>query len=135
MELVRICAAEDSERELATLVGHAEECLKRLGLVYRVVLLAAGDLGFSARVTYDLEVWLPSQGRYREISSCSDCGTFQARRAGIRVKDAITAVNGRKPKSPESLRELLRDAQAIGDATITLKRGGATETVKIALPD
>jgi seryl-tRNA synthetase len=87
VELVRICAVQDAERELATLVGHAEECLRRLGLAYRVVLLAAGDLGFSARVTYDLEVWLPSRGRYREISSCSDCGTFQARRAGIRVRD------------------------------------------------
>jgi len=87
VELVRICAAEDATAELAALVGHAEECLSRLGLAYRVVELAAGDLGFSARTTYDLEVWLPSQRRYREISSCSDCGTFQARRAGIRVRD------------------------------------------------
>jgi seryl-tRNA synthetase len=87
VELVRICAAGDAEAELARLVGHAEECLKRLGLAYRVVELAAGDLGFSARTTYDLEVWLPSQQRYREVSSCSNCGTFQARRAGIRVRD------------------------------------------------
>jgi len=87
VELVRFCEPADAERELAALVGHAEECLGRLGLGYRVVLLAAGDLGFSARTTYDLEVWLPSQGRYREISSCSDCGTFQARRAGIRLRD------------------------------------------------
>jgi seryl-tRNA synthetase len=68
------------------MVGHAEACLKELGLAYRVVALAAGDLGFSATFTYDIEVWLPSQNTYREISSCSDCGTFQARRAAIRTK-------------------------------------------------
>jgi seryl-tRNA synthetase len=87
VELVRICAPEESAVELATILGHAEEALNRLGLAYRVVRLAAGDLGFAARETYDLEVWLPSEQRYREVSSCSDCGTFQARRAGIRVRD------------------------------------------------
>jgi seryl-tRNA synthetase len=88
VELVRLCAPEHTSTELATLVGHAEACLRRLGLAYRVVLLAARDTGFSARMTYDLEVWLPSQGQYREVSSCSDCGTFQARRAGIRLRRA-----------------------------------------------
>jgi seryl-tRNA synthetase len=68
------------------MLGQAETCLKELGLAYRVVALAAGDLGFSAMVTYDIEVWLPSQNTYREISSCSDCGTFQARRAAIRTR-------------------------------------------------
>ncbi|EPH39690.1 serine--tRNA ligase [Streptomyces aurantiacus] len=86
VELVRICAAEDAPRQLEVMLGHAEECLRRLQLSYRVVLLAAGDLGFSARKTYDIEVWLPGSGAYREISSVSDCGTFQARRAGIRVR-------------------------------------------------
>jgi seryl-tRNA synthetase len=86
VELVRLCAPERSEAELALLLQHAESCLRRLGLTYRVVLLAAGDLGFSARMTYDIEAWLPSQQQYREISSCSDCGTFQARRARIRMK-------------------------------------------------
>ncbi len=86
VELVRLCAPEHASAELTALVGHAEACLRRLGLAYRVVLLAARDTGFSARMTYDLEVWLPSQGRYREVSSCSDCGTFQARRAGIRLR-------------------------------------------------
>lgn len=86
VEMVRLCAAEDSAAELETMVGHAEACLRELDLAYRVVMLAAGDTGFSAQVTYDLEVWLPSQGRYREISSCSDCGTFQARRANIRTR-------------------------------------------------
>lgn len=88
VELVRICRAEDSAAELETLTGHAERCLQELGLAYRVVALAAGDIGFSATFTYDLEVWVPSQGRYREVSSCSDCTTFQARRARIRVKGA-----------------------------------------------
>ncbi|MBH0776018.1 serine--tRNA ligase [Nocardia bovistercoris] len=88
VELVRIVAPENSRAELDLMVGHAETCLKELGLAYRVVALAAGDLGFSAAFTYDIEVWLPSQNTYREISSCSDTGTFQARRAGIRTKSA-----------------------------------------------
>ena len=88
VELVRICAADQSQHELQTMIGHAETCLKELGLAYRVIVLAAGDTSFAAQVTYDLEVWLPSQHRYREISSCSDCGTFQARRANIRTRAA-----------------------------------------------
>jgi seryl-tRNA synthetase len=86
VELVRICDPEESAAQLDVMVGHAEACLAELGLPYRVVTLPAGDMGFSAQVTRDIEVWLPSQDRYREISSCSDCGTFQARRAGIRLR-------------------------------------------------
>jgi seryl-tRNA synthetase len=86
VEMVRICQADQSQDELRIMTGHAEACLKELGLAYRVVLLAAGDMGFSAQATYDLEVWLPSQQRYREISSCSDCGAFQGRRANIRTR-------------------------------------------------
>ena len=86
VEMVRICAADQSQAELEKMIGHAEACLKELGLVYRVIMLAAGDMSFAAQLTYDLEVWLPSQQRYREISSCSDCGTFQARRANIRTR-------------------------------------------------
>ena len=86
VELARICQPQDSRRELETMLGHAEACLIELGLAYRIVALAAGDLGFSATFTYDIEVWLPSQNTYREISSCSDCGTFQARRAAIRTR-------------------------------------------------
>ncbi|SDD18905.1 serine--tRNA ligase [Actinokineospora iranica] len=86
VELVRIVPEENSRAELDLMLTHAEECLKRLDLAYRVVALAAGDLGFSARFTYDIEVWLSGQNRYREISSCSDTGTFQARRAGIRLR-------------------------------------------------
>lgn len=86
VELVRICDPEHSSAELEKMVGHAEACLTELGLAYRVVALPAGDIGFSAQFTYDLEVWLPGQQKYREVSSCSDTGTFQARRAGIRTK-------------------------------------------------
>ncbi|MGD9987344.1 serine--tRNA ligase [Pseudonocardia sp.] len=86
VELVRFVDPATSRDELEVLVGHAESALQGLGLAYRVVKLAAGDTGFSSTLTYDIEVWLPSQGTYREISSCSDFGVFQARRAGIRTK-------------------------------------------------
>jgi seryl-tRNA synthetase len=86
VELVRFVEPERSRAELEVLLGHAEAVMQELGLAYRVVRLAAGDIGFSAEATYDIEVWLPSQNRYREISSISDFGTFQARRAGIRTK-------------------------------------------------
>jgi seryl-tRNA synthetase len=88
VELVRVCRPEDSGKELETMLSHAEACLRELDLAYRVIKLAAGDLGFSASFTYDVEVWIPSQRTYREISSCSDCGTFQARRAAIRTRSA-----------------------------------------------
>jgi seryl-tRNA synthetase len=90
VELVRLCLLEEAEEQLQVLLSHAEGCLQRLGLHYRVIDLRAGDLGFSARRTYDIEVWLPSQQCFREISSVSDCGDFQGRRAGIRVKRAHT---------------------------------------------
>lgn len=86
VELVRICRAEDSQAELEKLVGHAEAVLQALGLAHRTILLAAGDTGFGSQMTYDVEVWLPGQDTYREISSCSDCGRFQARRANIRTR-------------------------------------------------
>lgn len=86
VELVRICEPERSREELEIMLGHAETCLKELGLAHRVIALAAGDISFAAQFTYDIEVWLPSQQRYREISSCSDCSTFQSRRASIRMK-------------------------------------------------
>jgi seryl-tRNA synthetase len=86
VELVRFCRAEDSQAELEKLVGHAEATLQALGLAHRVIVLAAGDTGFGSQKTYDIEVWLPGQNQYREISSCSDCGTFQARRANIRTR-------------------------------------------------
>lgn len=86
VELVSITRPEDSEGEHKRMLGCAEEVLKRLELPYRVVELCTGDLGFGARRTFDIEVWLPSQDTYREISSCSNCGDFQARRMNARYK-------------------------------------------------
>ncbi len=90
VELVKICRPEESVAELESLTVDAEEILRRLALPYRVVTLCTAELGFSAAKTYDIEVWLPSQGRYREISSCSNFTDFQARRAKIRFRDGAT---------------------------------------------
>jgi len=99
VELVRFALPEQSAAELELLTAHAEEVLRRLGLHYRVVSLCAGDLGFASAKTYDLEVWLPAQGVYREISSCSSFGDFQARRARIRYRPAP----GAKPRLVHTL--------------------------------
>ena len=99
VELVRYCAPEQSEAELSTLVGHAESMLQRLGLPYRVKLLAAGDTGFSSAKTYDLEAWAPGVGAWLEVSSCSTFTDFQARRANIRFRPA----KGEKPRFVHTL--------------------------------
>lgn len=91
VELVKITEPDQSYPELESMVANAEKVLQLLELPYRVMLLCAGDMGFSAAKTYDLEVWLPSQGAYREISSCSNCEDFQARRAGIRYRPEADA--------------------------------------------
>jgi len=88
VEIVQLVEPEQSREALEALTGHAETILQQLGLAYRVVELCTGDLGFSSQKTYDLEVWLPSQNTYREISSCSWFGDFQARRAGLRYRPA-----------------------------------------------
>jgi seryl-tRNA synthetase len=90
VELVSIVHPDQSEEEHERMTGAAEEVLKRLGLAYRVMVLSTGDLGFSARKTYDLEVWLPGQDTYREISSCSNCGDFQARRMRARYRPSAS---------------------------------------------
>ncbi|MBI5538113.1 MAG: serine--tRNA ligase [Deltaproteobacteria bacterium] len=99
VELVRFCAPEDSAAQLELLTSHAEKVLQKLGLHYRVVQLCAGDIGFSAAKTYDLEVWLPGLSAYREISSCSSFGDFQARRAAIRFRPG----KGQKPRLAHTL--------------------------------
>lgn len=86
VELVKICHPDNSMEELERMTADAENILQKLELPYRVMTLASGDVGFSAHKTYDLEVWLPAQGTYREISSCSNCTNFQARRGGLRFR-------------------------------------------------
>jgi seryl-tRNA synthetase len=107
VELVKFAVPETSGDELESLTANAESILRRLELAYRVVTLCAGDLGFSAAKTYDLEVWLPSQGTYREISSCSNFGDFQARRAKIRYRPA-------KAEKPRLVHTLNGSGLAVG---------------------
>jgi seryl-tRNA synthetase len=99
VELVKLSTPEASYEELETMVRDAEAVLRALELPYRVMLLCAGDMGFTVAKTYDLEVWLPAEGRYREISSCSNCEAFQARRANLRYRPA----GGGKPELLHSL--------------------------------
>ena len=86
IELVQVCDPNTSLDDLNTLLAHAEEILQKLNLPYQVIELCTGDLGFSASKTFDIEVWMPSQNKYREISSCSNFGDFQARRSNIKIK-------------------------------------------------
>ena len=109
VELVAIARPEDSDAEHERMTRCAEVVLERLGLPYRRVLLCAGDMGFSARKTYDLEVWLPSQQAYREISSCSNCGDFQARRMQARWRNPDTG-------KPELVHTLNGSGVAVGRA-------------------
>jgi seryl-tRNA synthetase len=88
VEMVQITRPEESYAALEQMVGHAEAILRKLELPYRVMLLSSGDMGFGATKTYDLEVWLPAQDTYREISSCSNCEAFQARRMQARFRNA-----------------------------------------------
>jgi hypothetical protein len=88
VEMVQIVQPEHSDAALEQMVGHAEAILRKLELPYRVVTLCTGDMGFGAAKTYDLEVWLPAQDTYREISSCSNCEAFQARRMQARFRNA-----------------------------------------------
>ena len=93
VEMVKFARPEESYNELEKMVLNAENILQKLGLAYRVIALSTGDMGFSAAKTYDLEVWIPAQNTYREISSCSNCEDFQARRAQIRYRDEDDKVN------------------------------------------
>ncbi|MDR2826044.1 MAG: serine--tRNA ligase [Deltaproteobacteria bacterium] len=99
VEMVRFAHPDKSYAELELMRAHAEDLLQRLELPYRVITLCAGDMGFGAAKTYDLEVWLPGQNKYREISSCSNCGDFQARRANIRFRPT----GGGKPEFVHTL--------------------------------
>ena len=130
VELVSITTPEQSETEHERMTACAEEVLKRLGLAYRVMLLSAGDMGFAARKTYDLEVWLPGQSAYREISSCSNCGQFQALRMKARCRPA-----GGKGTRP--VHTLNGSGLAVGRTLIAIlenfQRGNGTVAIPEAL--
>ena len=113
VEMVQIVRPEDSAAALEELTGHAEDVLKRLELPYRTMALCTGDMGFSAQQTYDLEVWIPSQGKYREISSCSNCGDFQARRMQARWRNPETG-------KPELVHTLNGSGLAVGRTLVAV---------------
>ena len=128
VELVSITRPDDSDAELERMTGCAEGILRALGLPYRTVELATGDLGFAARRTYDIEVWLPGQGKFREISSCSTCGEFQARRMNARFRP--------EPGAPaEFVHTLNGSGVAIGRALIAVLENGQTGDGAVALPE
>ncbi|WP_305804850.1 serine--tRNA ligase [Stenotrophomonas sp. YIM B06876] len=128
VELVTACKPEDSEAEHQRMTRCAEVVLEKLGLPYRKVLLCTGDMGFSAIKTYDLEVWLPSQDTYREISSCSNCGDFQARRMQARWRNPATA-------KPELLHTLNGSGVAVGRAMIAVMENYQNADGSITVPD
>ena len=128
VELVRFCAPEDSAAQHELLTGHAEEVLKRLGLHYRVSLLCAGDMGFASQRTYDLEVWLPGQNLFREISSCSNFGDFQARRAQIRYRP--------EPKAKARLAHTLNgSALAVGRTIVAILEQNQQADGSVVVPE
>jgi seryl-tRNA synthetase len=128
VELVRFSTAENSYDELERLTSHAEEVLRRLELSYRVVTLCSGDLGFSAAKTYDLEVWLPAQGLYREISSCSNFEGFQARRAKIRQRPG-------KGDKPRPVHTLNGSGLAVGRTLVAILENYQQADGTIAVPE
>ena len=113
VELVQVVRPEDSYAALEELTGHAEKVLQGLGLPYRVVALCSGDVGFGSAKTYDIEVWLPGQGKYREISSCSNCEAFQARRMQARWRNPATG-------KPEPVHTLNGSGLAVGRALVAV---------------
>ena len=128
VELVQMVRPADSYQALEALVTHAEEVLRQLKLPYRVMALCAGDVGPSSARTYDLEVWLPSQGRYREISSCSNCEAFQARRMQARWRNPATG-------KPEPLHTLNGSAVAVGRALVAVLENYQHEDGSVTVPE
>jgi seryl-tRNA synthetase len=126
--MVQVVRPEDSEQALETLTGHAEAVLQKLELPYRVVTLCSGDLGFSATKTYDLEVWLPGQNQYREISSCSNFGDFQARRLQARWRNPETG-------KPELVHTLNGSGLAVGRTLVAVMENYQQADGSIRVPD
>ncbi len=127
VELVQLVEPEHSEAALEELTGHAEAILQKLELPYRVMTLCGGDLGFSATKTYDLEVWLPGQNKYREISSCSNCLDFQARRMQARWRNPQTG-------KPELLHTLNGSGLAVGRTLIAVLENYQNEDGSVTIP-
>ena len=127
VELVRIARPDRSEADLEALTGHAEAILQALELPYRKVMLCGGDLGFSSAMTYDLEVWLPGQSAYREISSCSNFGDFQARRLQARWRNPTTG-------KPELVHTLNGSGLAVGRTLVAILENGQNADGSIAVP-
>ncbi len=128
VELVSITTPEQSRDEHDLMTRRAEEVLKRLGLHFRTMALSAGDMGFAAQKTYDIEVWLPGQGRFREISSCSICGDFQARRMNARTK-------GADAKATRFVHTLNGSGVAVGRALIAVLENYQQSDGSVAVPD
>jgi seryl-tRNA synthetase len=128
VELVQLTTQESSFQALEELTSHAEAVLQILGLPYRVVSLSTGDMGFSSAKTYDIEVWLPGQGSYREISSCSNCVDFQARRGDLRYRPA----GGGKPRF---LHTLNGSGLAVGRTLIAVLENGQQEDGSVVIPE
>jgi len=128
VELVQFVRPEQSSAAHEELTGHAERVLQLLGLPYRVVILCSGDLGFSAARCYDIEVWLPGQGRYREISSCSNFRDFQARRANIRFRPT----SGEKPQLVHTLNG---SGLAVGRTLVAVLENGLQEDGSVLIPE
>ena len=127
VELVQIVRPEDSYAALEELTSHAEQVLKRLELPYRVMALCAGDVGFASAKTYDLEVWLPGQDKYREISSCSNCESFQARRMQARWRNPATG-------KPELVHTLNGSGVAVGRALVAVLENYQQADGSVAVP-
>jgi len=127
VELVQIVEPTTSFAALEELTGHAEKVLQRLELPYRKMALCTGDMGFTATKTYDLEVWLPSQQTYREISSCSNCTDFQARRMQARWRNPITG-------KPELVHTLNGSGLAVGRCLIAVMENYQNDDGSITVP-
>jgi seryl-tRNA synthetase len=132
VELVTICAPDQSEAEHEQMTAAAESILQALELPYRKVLLCAGDMGFTARKTYDLEVWLPGQNTYREISSISNCGDFQARRMNARYRPAGGA-DGKGAK-PDFVHTLNGSGLAVGRTLVAVLENYQQEDGSVEVP-
>ena len=128
VELVHFTLPERSFEDLEVLLSHAERVLQELGIHYRVVSLCTGDLGFSAAKTYDIEVWLPGQEAFREISSCSNFTSFQARRAGIRYRP-----EGKK--KTELLHTLNGSGLAVGRTLVAVLENFQQEDGSVVIPE